>query len=250
MEIINPSEIISKRFNDARNIIKNSFKSKDNWAAFYGMAGIAKSYLRSDMGIHLHLILTGKNLSHNVQDCDTFRGKRESDSNLCIWFQRYPSFNDYFPRQTCKLPTSHISSQNRDEAMFIGLIQLLKKKKGIALTAIPSLVWLKSLNTCPITPTDTLKKSQSEIIMPESEVSLPVDSNIFEVIDRKSGIGRRYGDIGIPKGKLPDKTIQSRTEVMGNLPNDNTPFNGEGSRTIINADIIISSLFVELGSSR
>ena len=250
MEIIHPSEIISETFDDARNLVRNALQSKNDWKAFYGIATAAESYLRQDVDIHLHLILSDYLSSLDVIERNAFGGKGASSANLCIHIQRHPRLEGSSSRPTNDLHATYGSSQNCDEAMFIGIVQFMKKKKGMVSTPVPSLVWLKSLNACPETPIDTLKKMTWDSIVPEGMVIPTINSGSLcatrKSADREGRTVEGYSS-SILEGELPSETIQGRTEIMSNFSDDYTPFNREGRRTIFNAEIIATCLSVELG---
>ena len=249
MEIIHPSEIVGERFNDARDFVQKAIESRNHWKALYGLAPICKSYARGDFEIHLYLSCLF-NLRSPITEVENKGIIFEwiNITNYCIRIQRHTYLELTSATNTpLKGCANRPSAKHSNEAMLVGIVQLLKKKNGALPTSIPSLVWLKSLNACPISPMNALQQSQAVSCMPElgDYITVPIPPiSMPDKIDRKgsSTIGFR----GVFEGKLPSQEVKSRTEIVNNLSNDNSPLVRECGG-ILNPDVLVSSFSIELG---
>ena len=248
MEIIHPSEILSERFNNTRDFIADVIKRSKDWKVFCGIAPATESYARGDVELHLHLFLHPDSRA-SFFDIKRRDGKRKGvyPSNLCIRAYRHPNLDFRArPEKSSNLMTTHRSEQNRDEAMFIGIIQFMKEKKRAMQIPMPSLIWLKSLNACPISPMDTFKTART------FPLSTPKALYLFPSIstNRVYGEGRLVVRGGcFQQGKLPDQKVECRTQVVGDFTDYNTPLLGKFGRASFYSNRIISSLFIEFGPS-
>lgn len=246
MEIIHPSEIISERFNNTRDFIADVIKSSKDWKVFCGVAPVTESYARADIELHLHLFLH-PNSQASIFDIKSGDGKRKGiyPSNLCIRAYRYPNLDSRAtPEKSSNLMTAHRSEQNRDEAMFIGIIQFTKKKKWAMQIPMPSLIWLKSLNACPISPMDTFKTLRAfPSFTPKATFPSTSTNKVY-------GEGRIIGGGGcFQQSKLPGQKVECRTQVVGDFTDYDAPLFGKFGRAFFYSNRIISSLFIEFGSN-
>jgi len=249
MEIINPSEIVSKRFDDARSVVRNALKSSNDWKSLYGVTTVAEAYARGDIEIHLHLFFSSKLPVHKVKDGDAIFGKGHNITDFCIRMQRHP-FIEFATSadKPVKSETTQSRSQDSDETMFVGIVKLLKKKKRVTPTLIPSLVWLKRLELCQETPVDINHVSIDEptiLTRPMSETS----SMFFTIscpcslADRK--LSTRVGVI-TDTPQLPCQQVESRPEIVSNLSYNHSPFIRECG-AIINPNVPATNFSIELG---
>ena len=253
MDKTHPSELASERFDDARNIVCNALKRSNDWKAICGVAPITEAYARGNIEIHLHLSLH-PNLRLPITEVENRNAIREraNISDLCIRMYRHPDFE--FRASTGKsveLNTAHYSSQNRDEAMFVGIVQFMKKKKWAMPTPIPSLVWLKRLDACQIAPMDALEKAQAIVSMPEMRdgalpASLPSLCATNEINRKCSSV---VGLGVVQEGELPCQKVKCRAEIVDNLSNEHPIFIRECGGRILNSEIVVSGISVELGNN-
>ncbi len=244
-------ELTSERFNDARNIVRNALQRSNDWKTFYGIAPITEAYARGDIEIHLHLCLLPNLRSPvgKIENRNATLWERTNMPDLCVRMYRHPNLEFRPPtNEPCKLNTPRYGSQNRDEAMLVGIVQFMKKKKGAVPTPVPSLVWLKRLNACPKTPMDALEEAQAMPFMPEMRdgivaVSLPslcATNKINRKCSSVIGLGI------VQEGELPCQKVKCGAEIVDNLPNENPIFIRECWGGILNSDIVASSLSVKL----
>ena len=250
MEILNPSEIISERFDDARSLIRDAYQSRNNWKSFYGITTAAEAYARGDIEIHLHFLIHRNSMLPipKIKERDAAFGKGHNMTNFCIWIQRHP-FVEFASSADVSLKTesTHYRSQDGDEAMLVGIVKILKKKKGTAPMLIPSLVWLKFLDTCPETLVHTLETAQTTSLSPKVGDKVAVclapycfSDNVYRKCSMVIGCGVAQ------EGELPDQKVKCRAEVMGNLPNNRSPLIGK-CWTIVNPNVLTPSFSIELG---
>lgn len=252
-------ELVGERFDDARNLVRHALQRSNDWIAIYGIAAVAEAYARRDDGIHLHLMLhpcpkpavVNQRLAvYNIKNANALCGKRVNVTDLCIQMQRHTSLE--FPASTHKSRkpnTTRDDCNNRDEAVLVGIVELFKKKKGVAPTPVPSLVWLKRVDPCPKPPIETLEESQSVLSVPEraveTTIAFPLTSPAPDATYREGSAVK--GSRGRQKRELPNKAVECGTKVMGNLADQNTPLIGKGGRAALNAKAIVACLLIELG---
>jgi len=243
-------ELAIEGFDDARNYIRDVRKRSDDWKSFYGVAPITEAYARGEIEIHLYFMCSLDFHAFDVQNEHAFTRQRANVSNYCIRMYRHPYLE--FGATTNNAGEAHTSdrdSQNGNQAMLVGIVQFVKQKKGTVPITIPSLVWLKCLDACPETPIDALKKTQTISLTPElmDRVTFPVSP--FSLPDKI------YGESGVVIGlgvaqerKLPSQKVERRAEIVGNLPNEQTPLKREVRGTALNAEMIMPGFSVELGN--
>jgi len=132
--------------------------------------------------------------------------------------------------------------------MLVGVVQFTKKKERAVFTPVPSLVWLKLLNTFTVSPIDALKGAQPipMSFTPKTagnSPSLPLCMTNHTDGESSVAIGE---DIFLQQSKLPHQKIERRTKIVDNFTNKNTPLKGKWWGNIFNPEIIISSVVIEL----
>ena len=251
MEVINQSEIIGERFNDARDFVRNAMKSFNDWKAFYGITTVAEAYARGDIEIHLHLFSHhhfGMSVNKTKGRNATFL-KRHNIPNFCIRMQRHP-FIEFASStdKSVKSETPQSWSQDSNEAMFVGIVKLLKKKKGVMPTLIPSLVWLKRLEYFKKPLVDVSNVSIDDPTIHPRPIS--ETSSMFPIISCPCSLadGKLSNGVGVVSDtpQLPSQEVKGRTQVMGNLSNYYHPLIGKCG-TIINSDVLTAGFSIELG---
>lgn len=248
MEIIHPSEITSERFNNTRDFLVDVIKRSKDWKVSYGIAPIAESYARGDVELHLCLFLhlDSEACTIAMKNGDGKR-KRVYPANLRI--RAYWHANLDFratPKKSSNLTTTHRSKQNWDEPMFIGIIQFTKEKKRAMQIPMPSFVWLKSLNAYPISPMDTFKTPRAfPLFTPKAICPFSSTSTNIEYWEGRINGGSRC----FQQSKLPSQEVERRTQVVGDFTDYNAPLFGKFGRASLYYNRIVSSLFIEFGSS-
>ena len=249
-------ELTGERFDDVVHLIRNAVKGSNDWKAFYGVASAAKAYARGDVEVHLHLMLNPcldsaigqEGAFSEIKDTNAIRRKIADIPDLCIRFQRHPALDCRSARKSSNLITVRRRGQNGDEAMLIGIVQLVKKNKAAVPTPIPSLVWLKRLDACPETAGDALEASPLLLLAGIESGVMPISNSVrngFVQTDRKAGVERR--GIRSQEGKLPCETVECGAKVVRNLPDYGTPLIGQGGRATLGAETIMASFSVMLG---
>lgn len=238
--MIDSLELRGEGFDDARNLVRTAHKSAIDWKAFYGIASPAESYVRRDGGFHLHLSYRANSARSEITGLGAAARQREHVPDLCVWAQLHPHIWASASGKTGYLHASHSSGGNRDEAMFVHPVQLVHKKKGAAPTPIPSLVWLKRLDACPEPPIDALNRSDFSVSPDLTSSLAPLHSQ-----HRKSSEIEWIG--GAKESELPSESIERRTKIVGDLPNDGGPLIGEALRPTDYAKTVMASLLIEVG---
>ncbi len=247
MEIINSSEITSERFDYAKDFIRNISKRSYDWKSFYGIASITEAYARGDIEIHLHIFLS-PNPTVKITNENTFFGEGVNRGNFCIRIQRCPYFEvGTTTYESLEFISSNSGSQNSDEAMFIGIIQLMKKKKGAIPSLIPSLVWLKCFDFFHMSLSEAFGDVRAFLSTPKMRDEFAINSPLCATnkVNRESSF--RVGSEFIRTSKLPCQNIKSGTEVMNNLPNHHAPLSRKNG-CIFDLYTIASSISLKLGS--
>ena len=246
-------ELIAEQLNDARHFVRHAFERRNHWKAFYGVAPIAEEYCRSDVDIHLHILRAYQPTAGRINYEDSAVGWERTDiPNLCIRMQLHPVIN---PRWRAPQSSKPISGwhgrQNRDEAVLVGVVQFLKKKKRTAPTPIPSLVWLKPLDACPQAPRDALK----EYAAPPA-ASKAADDPVLTlgVSDPKDREGRPFirsnwdsTSVTGQERELPSQPIERGAEVVGNFADAQTPLTRKRRRLALDAQAVAACVCIELG---
>lgn len=246
-------ELPNEGFDDARDLVRHALKRGDHWQARHGLTSVAESYARGDCDIHLHLRFN-KLHSGKIEAIDTslarlVRWWLRNPTDLCIRAQRHPAVEVNMPSETTEGHGYCSRSQNCDEAVFVGIVQLVKKYKGAVPTPVPSLVWLKSLEACPKVARDTLETSPPLHLLAgvESGVS-PISDFLGETFveaDWETGVERRR--IRPQEGNLPCEAVEGRTQVVRDLPDHHRPIDWEFLRPTLDSKRVIASLRLMLG---
>src|SRR3990167_3508419 len=134
-------KIQRETLDNLKRLICNAIKSSNDWKAFYDVAPLSEAYLRRDSEIHVHIFsATGINFP-----------------DFCAVFQRHPCpklharigkcKGETFPANCsyCVLskgkgytPDSH--GDNLNQAMFVGVIDLMQRPQRTVALQIPSMV--------------------------------------------------------------------------------------------------------------
>lgn len=246
------AELTGERFNDARDLVRHALKRKDHWQARYGLTSVAESYARGDCDIHLHLRLK-KLHSGGIKKIDTtlaglIRWYISNPTDLCIRAQRHLALEVDFSSESREAQGCWRRSQNCDEAVFVGIVQLVKKNKGATLTLVPSLVWLEPLDVCPEVARDALQTPPPLVLAGDESGVLSVSDSLVDAFgetDRETGV---EGGITWPQeSKLPSQTIERRAQVVRYLPDQHRPTDWEFLRPTLDSKTVIIGLRVVLG---
>jgi hypothetical protein len=228
--------MISTIINDVLNRTKDRFKCFVDPSTRVITNPFVKDYATGQFGLHLHLFL--KTPINNFES-----------SNFCIIVHGLPDFSmqgqfklrHLFFRKisSCEINTQHTIRVwpivDRDirqwqQAMFISVIQFMKQPKGM-LMRIPSMIWLQSLNKCPVG------------IRKVSDFSKPI-----AIIKRISDKDRKFclveGSSDLFQGKLPSHMVETATQVVSNLADDDSPFNRRGFENL-DPQCALSSLLIK-----
>ena len=250
------TELIGERFNDCVDLIRHACQRRNDWKAFYGVASAAEAYARGDADVRLHLMFDSRSNPTvvgegvvKINDANAVRRELMQLPDLCIRMQRHPSLD---PRPgasgTHNVPAYRSHDQNSDEAMLVGVVQLIKKNKGAVQIPVPSLIWLKRLDSCPEIAGDTLQTSPLFALAGlERGVGSVPDLLGVVPVETDGEAGAEEGVVGPREGKLPRETIERRAEIVRNLPDYDAPLIGQRGRPAPGAHIVVASFSVELG---
>ncbi|MCH8296548.1 MAG: hypothetical protein IH873_00640 [Chloroflexi bacterium] len=231
--------------------MRHAVQHAKNWKASYGVASIAEQYAWGEVGVHLHLMLNPylRSPAFNAcQDTNSTFWQWQDVPDFCIQLQRHPALEGRPTEEPLNFNTSDSCGQDCNGAVFIGIVQLRKKKKGITPTPVPSLVWLKQLDACPKSPVDALKESQSTSFPPEMGDGVSTRTLSLGVSNEINGeCGVPVWCSGTQQCKLPGQSIKSGAKVVGNFANDDSPIIWKDERAIVNAQIVMSGLAIEIG---
>ncbi len=111
---------------------------------------------------------------------------------------------------------------------------------------MPSLIWLKSFNTCPISPIDTFKARRAFPLFAPKAIYLFPSTSTYSVYGEGCPVIR--GGC-LQQSKLPSQKVECRTQVVGDFTDYNAPLFGKFGRASLYYNRIVSSLFIEFGSS-
>ena len=249
-------ELPLEGFKDAIGLVNHALKRKEHWQTLYGLASVAESYARGDFDIHLHLRLKklhGGNIEHI--DSAAARLVRRyicNPTDLCIRAQRHPGLEVNHTSETAELHLRWRRGHNRDEAMFVGIVQLLQKIKGVLPVSVPSLVWLKPSERCNVPFGNAVDHAQpvrkvlpfemwNEHVFP----SVPESFCLAHQEDRELRVERGPPVIG--SDKLIDNSIQGRPQIVGDLPDQERPFYWELLRPTLDSKTMMVGLRIVLG---
>ena len=248
------NKFIGEGFDDTRDLVRHADQRTNDWKTFYGVATVAEAYLRGDSGLHLHVVFhpgSQPPVNNRVKHCNTTGRQGRNFSDLGIQFQRHPWLNAAATSpDSTHLVTSDGSRDDGEQAVFVGIVQLRKKKKGVTPTPVPSLVWLKRLDACPERLFDTFEGVQPVLATrpPETrdEVSTrPPSFGVSNKIDGESGSVIGWGEF--QNSKLPGQSVEGRPEIVDNLADKNTPPIRETFRGTSDAQASVPCLTVALG---
>ena len=244
-------ELRGERFDDARNLVRDALKRRNHWKTLDGLASVAENYARGDLDVHLHLrFYNFPRPEINCSDRVIGYGKIARPADLCVRAKRHPSIEVSSTSETGKGHAGGQGTENREQAVFVGIVQLLKAKQAAMPTPVPSLVWLKRLDACPEFSRDAPKDTSaiSTILAPETTRDAPArspDADAANRVDRKGGSVE--GIIGFSKSKLPRQPIESGSQVVGNFANQQRPIDGEVFRPTLDSQTVMVGLRVVLG---
>lgn len=244
-------ELVGERFNDARNLVRHALQRANDWKALYGIATIAEAYTRGDIHLHLHLRLRELS-SGGVEGVDsTLAGAVRryvcKPTDLCIRVKRHPSIEVDMTRQPSEMQRVRSGKENGDEAVFVGIVQLLQKKKGAALIPVPSLVWLKRLDMSQMFGINALNDVQA-ISSPTItvEVGNVLDRSANQ-IDREGGSVIRLTNERVIESQLPCETVKGRPQIVGNFANHSSPDWWQRFRPSLDSEDVMVGLRIILG---
>ncbi len=249
--LVNPLELFSERFNDARNFVQKAIKGRNHWKTLYGLAPISEAYARGDLEIHLHLPCFF-NLRSPITKVKSkgIKCQRVNMPDYCIRIQRHPYLElTSTTNASLKGCANRPSAQNSNEAMLVGIVKVLKKKKGIAPTLIPSLVWLKRLQLFPepLVNMGNVPIAVPSLLLtfnPETAPSTIRKHSASSLVDGELDSG--VGVVNIDTLQLPSQKVKCRAEIMNKFSNSYSPLIRKNGG-ILNTDILVSSFSIELG---
>jgi hypothetical protein len=260
-------ELPREGLDDARDFFSHAGQRRNDWKAIYVTATVTESQLRRDAEVHLHFmfhsrpnpaVLIPESAIYDIEQAHSLFGQWKDMPNLCVRLQRHPDLElRSATDKAAELIATHADDDYRDEAVLVGIVQLLKKEKGAMPSPVPSLIWLKRLDTRPKPLLDTLENIQRNaffgglIPSPEGAVrpaslfwTFPVTNPTY----REGGVCIGLtNSIAVQTGELPSKHVKRRAEVVRNFPNQHAPVNRGVERAILNAKIVVTALSVELG---
>lgn len=201
-----------KTVNNFRNCGCNKIQQKKDWSIDNGITTFSERYKRMELRIHLHVRVGLSEFCAILQYVETPVGE---------------SFSSFPPIGGSK--RSRSDSHNLDNPMLIRIVNLFEPKEG-AFASTPfgqiygfeqrtttGVVWLQPLDTCLMFRlkqfNHTLASFNPEFLFCQENRKLEpfVPCNCYRFIRT------------VQEGKLVDKMIKSRPEIMGNLSNINTP---------------------------
>jgi hypothetical protein len=210
-------ELQRKKFQDFRNSDRNLIQSKTDRLITHWVASLSEGYKGTDIGIYAHI-----RVALSVF-CAMFQYVEDTTFDSRKWRVRTLS-------PVCESKRGRFACYNLYNPMLIRIVNLFEPKEGASTSTpfgqvygleqqrVTSLVRLKPLNKCLIFRTEQPNHvvrliSFLKILTAQGDRKLKqfVGFNCF-------GFVRSVQD-----SKLIDELIESRTEVMGNFPDINTP---------------------------
>jgi len=249
-------EIVGERFHDARNLVLHALQRANDWKALYGPATLAESYARGDCDVHLHLRFK-KLPSGGIKNVDTalaglVRWYVSNPADLSIRAQRHRAVEVSSSGEASEFQGCRSRSENRDEAVLVGIVQLLQKKEGALPTSVPSLVWLKPLNDSLVLTGNSVDHTPAiskfiPLEMGDERPFVPssVSLGLADQEDRELGIEGRPFSVG--PDELIDKPVESRAQIVRDLSDQQRPINWEVLRAALHSETEIGGLRIVLG---
>ena len=56
---MNELELTAEQLNDARDLIRHAFESRNHWQVLYGIAPLRERYLSAEVDTHVHVVRAG-----------------------------------------------------------------------------------------------------------------------------------------------------------------------------------------------
>lgn len=246
-------EFSSEGVYDTRNLLRDALKRPNDWKALDGLASVAEEYARGDLDVHLHLRFKKfpsgeiKHVDSTATRAGLIRRYVFDPADLCIRAQRHPGLEVGSSRKPAELKCRWGSYEHRDEAVFVGIVQLLKAEKGAAPTPISTLVRLKRLDALPEAPGNTLDASRAIRLAPEvrQQVTLPSPGRRAPQVN---GERRLVVRLDSPlQSKLPSQAVKGCPQVVGDLSNQQRPVNWEFLWPARDTEAVVLGLRVVLG---
>lgn len=252
---------LSETFDDARNLVRDALKRRNHWKTLDGLASVAESYVRADVYIHLHLRFNKFHALHQsparlpvgeIERVDSalardVRRHIAHPTDLCAHVKLCPSIEMGSPAQAGEFPRGSAWGENGEQAMFVGIIQLLKAKKGVTPTPVPSLVWLKRLDLCPKSFGHIGKLPSGGATLPEGVDRNTTLSDSSLAFQADGEIGSVFSALCGGATDLPSQPVEGRTQIVSNLPDAKGPIDWELFRPGKNSKAVMVGLSVVLG---
>jgi len=224
-------EVRRKTLNNVGHPARDSSEGEDNCFVSYSGTTLPERYKRDEFRVHCHV----NGGLHEF--CAIFQHADVRASNLNASGRRIPPLSS--PRSN-----SRLAADDLKQPMLVRIVYLMKQIEDIVATptnvhrAEFALVWLQPLDNCLMVRSKAANIASASIFEAWPLASGPTDEEDWEL-----GVACRC--LGIQQCKLPNQAIQSRSQVMGNLPNGDAPIQ-VGGDIYAYAVHIFSGLRVEL----
>lgn len=239
-------ELQRETLDNVRNVVANLPKSRKDWQAFYGAAGVSENHYRGYADFHAHIIWEPAFEMPNL--CALFQFDSGDDFKLTGFRVHGDPLPDY---DSVNLPALHrygrsvsLLDQQNEHPVFVGVVELFKEPEQVLTVAASTLVWLQCLDSCHESARQGLDAGTLPTESPLYPAALrlgctwPVDAN------RKPGLGTDivYTSSGVAlERQLADKLIQGRAENVCDLSDGDREVEGHIT-DIQNPEVLLSGL--------
>jgi hypothetical protein len=200
---------VKKRLENPADFFLDAPESAAHFFARNRSATMSKAYRNGVLWLHFHI--SGEFGKH------------------CIVLKRHVAV-DFEPRhpatRVCRgegvCLTSDNSNGERDDIVLVGVVQFMKKPKGVLPSEIPSAAWLRPLDDCLIRQGQVVN-SLSPLLGEAADEAVVAGALTNCCSTRKNRKLNKFGPRGTLKGKPEDGDVECRSKIVGDLADPNTP---------------------------
>jgi|GEM_PF-1156864 len=228
----------SKTLDNFGNVFSYQIQHKYDSSSRDRFAPMSERYKRNNLRIHVHMRGIFFEFCAILQYTDSTEGDIREIDNIGSSQSAYNG------------PNSGLSAYDLNKPMLVRIVDLIEPKegaiapsvfgpiKGYEVNTTSAFVWLQPLNNCLMFRSEQLKHlfpfSIFEFLPTSCDRPLKIPCDCFRYVR------------SFQEGKLIDKLIKSRAQVMGNFSDINTPFKGGWQSIHTYAPDILSRLRIEL----
>ena len=192
-----------KHGDDAFNMREDVRKRRQECHSLNGRTSLAELYVEGEIRVHLHMCVAARLDEGEIGDwCAVFEARPCVDIHVL----RHESLH---VTESKPLETQD-GADRLDDSVFVGVVNVLEQPQEVGFRLIPSTIRLQPFDECFLT---------RRKVLDESPPIVPI-----LITSGKDGKGRSVvGSGGLKERQLPNDLVESRAQVVGDVPDDDAP---------------------------